>query len=54
MEQLTLRVLRANPAGNITLYVLDPVDPALRPKVTAHLLGMSQFKACLLYTSRCV
>lgn len=45
MEQLTLRVLRADPAGNITLYVLDPVDPALRPKVTAHLLGMEQFKA---------
>lgn len=45
MEQLTLRVLRANPAGNITLYVLDPVDPALRPKVTAHLLGMDRFKA---------
>lgn len=45
MEQLTLRVLRADPAGNITLYVLDPVAPALRPKVTAHLLGIKQFKA---------
>lgn len=45
MEQLTLRVLRADPAGNITLYVLDPVEPAQRPKVTAHLLGMEQFKA---------
>ena len=45
MEQLTLRVLRADPAGNITLYVLDPVEPALRPKVTAHLLGLEQFKA---------
>lgn len=45
MKQLSLRVLRADPAGNITLYVLDPVEPALRPRVTAHLLGMSQFKA---------
>ena len=45
MEQLTLRVLRADPAGNITLYVLDPVEPAQRPKVTAHLLGIAQFKA---------
>ena len=45
MKQLTLRVLRADPAGNITLYVLDPVAPELRPKVTAHLLGMEQFKA---------
>ena len=45
MDELTLRVLRADPAGNITLYVLDPVAPDLRPKVTAHLLDMPQFKA---------
>lgn len=42
---LKLRVLRADPAGNITLYVLDPVEQALRPKVTAHLMGMAQFEA---------
>ncbi len=45
MKQLSLRVLRADPAGNITLYVLDPVAPELRPRVTACLLGMAQFKA---------
>lgn len=44
-KYLPLRVLRADPAGNITLYVLDPVTPELRPTVTAHLLGISEFKA---------
>lgn len=42
---LKLRVLRADPAGNITLYVLDPVEPALRPRVTAHLMGIERFHA---------
>lgn len=45
VNTLTLRVLRADPAGNITLYVLDQVDTALRPKVTAQLMGMEQFEA---------
>lgn len=44
-KTLSLRVLRADPAGNITLYVLDPIDKALRPQVTAHLMGMEQLGA---------
>lgn len=40
-----LRILRADPAGNITLYVLDPVDPSLRPRVTAQLLSDQALQA---------
>ena len=33
-----LRIRLANPAGNITLFVLDPVDPAARPALSAALM----------------
>ncbi len=35
---MKLRVVRANPAGNITLYVLDPVEPARRAALAAKLM----------------
>ena len=34
-----LEVLRADPAGNVTLLVLTPVEPALRAAVARELLG---------------
>ncbi len=40
-----LRVLRADPAGNITLFVLDPVPSPLRPTVTAQLLSDPALRA---------
>ena len=37
---MKLRVLRADPAGNTTLFVLDPVPPAERSRVAAKLMAM--------------
>jgi len=38
-------VVRANPAGNITLYVLDPVAKADRPAVASKLMEIESFAA---------
>ena len=38
-------VVRANPAGNITLYVLDPVPKAERPAVASKLMEIERFVA---------
>ena len=38
-------VLRADPAGNITLFVFDPVETARRPALAARLMGMSELAA---------
>ena len=38
MSALELDLLRADPAGNITLLVLTPVSPALRPAAARELL----------------
>lgn len=37
---MKLRVLRADPAGNITLYVLDPVPSGRRASLAARLMGL--------------
>ncbi len=37
-DSMHLRIRLANPAGNITLFVLDPVDPAARPALSAALM----------------
>lgn len=42
---MKLKVLRADPAGNITLFVLDPVERAERGQVAAKLMELPQFKA---------
>lgn len=38
-------VVRADPAGNITLYVLDPVEKAQRPAVAAKLMEHTELAA---------
>lgn len=40
-----LTVVRADPAGNITLFVLDPVPKALRPAVAARLTALPGYDA---------
>lgn len=35
---MRLHTLQADPAGNITLFVLDPVDPSCRPAIAAALM----------------
>ena len=42
---MTLRMVRADPAGNITLLVLDPVAPADRPGVARRLLAIPDLTA---------
>lgn len=42
---LSISVQRANPAGNITLYVLNDVAPEDRPRVTAHLMAQKELQA---------
>ena len=42
---MKLHVVRANPAGNITLYVLEPVEKAERPGIAAKLMAMEDFAA---------
>ncbi len=37
---MVLRVLRADPAGNITLFVLDPVPPGERGTLAARLMAL--------------
>lgn len=37
---MQLNVLRANPAGNITLFVLDPVSPKSRGETAARLMAL--------------
>lgn len=42
---MKVKVLRANPAGNITLFVLDPIAPEERAGLAGKLIGLSQFQA---------
>ena len=42
---MKLEVIRANPAGNITLFVKTPVDKADRAPVAEKLLAMKEFSA---------
>lgn len=42
---MQVRVLRANPAGNITLFVLDPVPREQRPEIAGRLMELSQLQA---------
>lgn len=42
---MRLRVVRADPAGNITLFVLDPVERAARPRVAELLMKREEFAA---------
>lgn len=42
---MKLSVVRANPAGNITLFVLDPVESSDRPAVAAKLMAMKELAA---------
>lgn len=37
---MTLRIVRADPVGNITLFVLDPVEPAGRAAAAARLMSI--------------
>ena len=42
---MKLNVARADPAGNITLLVLSPVEKPARAETAARLMGMPQFQA---------
>ena len=42
---MKLKVLRADPAGNITLFVLSPVDRADYPAVANRLMALPEFAA---------
>ncbi len=42
---MKLQVVRADPAGNITLFVLDPVEKAERPSVASKLMALAPFAA---------
>lgn len=41
---MKLRIVRANPAGNITLFVLDPVAAPERARLSAALLARSELR----------
>ena len=42
---MKLQVVRANPAGNITLYVLDPVKKENRASIASKLMAIESFAA---------
>lgn len=42
---MKLNIVRADPAGNITIFVLDPVDPGRRAAVSARLMSMQELGA---------
>ena len=42
---MKLNVLRADPAGNITLFVLDPVEKSRRADVAAQLMAVPEYQA---------
>ncbi len=42
---MKLTVVRADPAGNITLFVLTPVEPEKRAAIAEKLMGMQEFAA---------
>lgn len=42
---MKVQIVRADPAGNITLYVLDPVDPAERGALAARLMALPELSA---------
>ena len=41
---MKVKLLRANPAGNITLFVLDPVSPEERGALAGKLIGLTQLQ----------
>ena len=41
---MKLNILRADPAGNITVYVLDEVDRAIRAEVAAKIMEIEELK----------
>ena len=42
---MKLEVIRANPAGNITLFVKTPVEKAIRGSLAEKLLAIEEFAA---------
>ena len=40
-----LNIMRADPAGNITLFVLDPVERGQRGKIAEQLMAIEEFHA---------
>lgn len=42
---MKLKVQRADPAGNITMFVLSPVEKSCRSEIAAHLLADERFHA---------
>ena len=42
---MKLNVLRADPAGNITLFVLDPVEKSRRAEIAAQLMAVPEYQA---------
>ena len=42
---MKLNILRADPAGNITLFVLDPVERGQRGKIAEQLMAIEEFHA---------
>ena len=42
---MELRIVRADPAGNITLFVLDPVERSQRPALAERLMAIDALKA---------
>ena len=49
---MELNILRANPAGNITVFVLDPVEKALRAAIAEKIMAIGAHAANKLDTSR--
>ena len=42
---MELNILRADPAGNITVFVLDPVEKALRAAIAEKIMAIPELKA---------
>ena len=42
---MKLNILRADPAGNITVFVLDPVERAQRAAIAARIMAIPSLKA---------
>ncbi len=42
---MKIKILRANPAGNITLFVLDPVPKEQRPSIAGRLMEIPELQA---------
>ena len=42
---MELNILRADPAGNITVFVLDPVEKAQRAAIAEKIMAIPELKA---------